>query len=209
MTRIGQAPHRALLAGGFIASTLVYLEVFGPYLTYKGEPAAAQFLKIFLFPITAITIYRLLRALQTRHAAVAGDPAPDEAVRGIVFWIILFLMGVHALVLAVLVRVEVVEPWATRGVVVLLGLTIAAIGNLLPRTRPNIALGIRTSRTLTDRRLWMLTHRATGYLAVAVGAITIVSGAIGAGSHVAGVPATSMAVAATILFAYYQRAVRA
>jgi hypothetical protein len=206
MTRTG---HRAVLAGGFIASTLVYLEVFGPYLTYKGEPAAVQFLKIFLFPITAATIDRLLSSLQMRQPERDGDPAPDNAVTAIVFWIILFLMGIHAFVLSVLLRVGIVEPWATRGVVVLLGLTIVAIGNLLPRTRPNIAVGIRTSRTLTDRRLWMLTHRATGYLAVAVGAITIVSGAVGAGARVAGVPAVSMLAAATILFVYYRRAVRA
>ena len=29
---------------------------------------------------------------------------------------------------------------------ILLGLTLVAVGNLLPRTRPNVALGIRTSK---------------------------------------------------------------
>jgi hypothetical protein len=30
-----------------------------------------------------------------------------------------------------------------------------AIGNLLPRVRPNVAIGIRTSRTLRDRDAWL------------------------------------------------------
>jgi uncharacterized membrane protein len=51
-----------------------------------------------------------------------------------------------------------------------------AVGNLLPRTRPNLALGIRTARTLSDRRLWMLTHRVGGYVVVAVGIATTFSG---------------------------------
>jgi hypothetical protein len=33
--------------------------------------------------------------------------------------------------------VQPVRSWASRGVVMLIGLTVIAIGNLLPRTRPN------------------------------------------------------------------------
>jgi hypothetical protein len=37
-----------------------------------------------------------------------------------------------------------VRPWAPRAVVVLFGLFLAAIGDGLPRTRPNQLFGIRT-----------------------------------------------------------------
>ena len=51
----------------------------------------------------------------------------------------------------------------------LVGLTLLVAGNILPRLRPNSALGIRTPWTLRDERTWTLTHRAGGYLLVLFG----------------------------------------
>jgi hypothetical protein len=202
----GQRRHLVVLAVGFLASIAVSSHIFGPYPAYNGQPLRQQILTIFLLPITASVIHFLLRSLQRRRGGgAAADPTPDPAVQAIVFWVLLFLIGVHGMVLAVLVGVRAVQPWASRAVVMLLGLTLMAIGNLLPRTRPNIALGIRTSRTLTDRRLWMLTHRAGGYLCVAVGMVTAFSGAFLAGPNVAGLSAGAFLAGATILFAYYQK----
>src|SRR5204863_1034327 len=113
------------------------------------------------------------------------DTNCDQAVPAIVFWILVFLMGVHAVVLGVLLGLPVIQPWASRVVVMLVGLTLVAVGNLLPRTRPNLAFGIRTARMLTDRRLWMLTHRAAGYACVAVGIVTVCAGAFLSGRNVA------------------------
>jgi len=42
---------------------------------------------------------------------------------------------------------------------------------LLPRTRPNLLIGIRTTRTLEDRELWARIHRTCGYLAVGFGIV--------------------------------------
>jgi hypothetical protein len=201
----GQHRHLVVLAVGFLASIAVSSHIFGPYRAYNGQPLRQQILTIFLLPITASVIHFLLRSLQRRRGAAAADPTPDPAVHAIVFWVLLFLIGVHVIVLAVLVGVRAVQPWASRAVVMLLGLTLMAIGNLLPRTRPNIALGIRTSRTLTDRRLWMLTHRAGGYLCVAVGMVTAFSGAFLPGPNVAGLSGGAFLAGATILFAYYQK----
>ena len=58
------------------------------------------------------------------------------------------------------------------------GMALIAIGNLLPRTRPNLVIGIRTSGTLADRTLWMRTHRILGYIVVACG-LAIIVAAIG------------------------------
>jgi uncharacterized membrane protein len=51
----------------------------------------------------------------------------------------------------------------------LVGLTLMIAGNVLPRLRPNSALGIRTPWTLRDERTWTQTHRAGGYLLVVLG----------------------------------------
>jgi uncharacterized membrane protein len=130
---------------------------------------------------------------------------PDPAVQTIVFWILLFLISVHVMVLAVLIGVRAIQPWASRAVVTLLGLTLVAIGNLLPRTRPNVALGIRTSRTLTDRHLWMLIHRVGGYICVAVGIVTVLTAVFLSGSNVVALFGGAFLTGAAILFAYYQK----
>ena len=46
---------------------------------------------------------------------------PDPAVQRIVFWILVFLIGVHVMVLVILVGLRAVQPWASRAVVILLG----------------------------------------------------------------------------------------
>jgi hypothetical protein len=201
----GQLRHLVVLGIGFSASVVVSSKVFGPYVAYDGQPLFQQILTIFLLPTTASVVYLLLRSLQRRRPVSAGDTGPDLAVEAIVFWILFFLIGVHAIVLSVLVGLRAAEPWASRAVVMLLGLTLVAIGNLLPRTRPNIALGIRTARTLTDRRLWMLTHRAGGYICVAVGVVTALAGALLPGPTVAGLSGGAVLVGAAIMFVYYQK----
>ena len=64
---------------------------------------------------------------------------------------------------------------------VMLGLTIVAIGNLLPRTRPNVVFGVRTTRTLSNAQLWQQVHRVGGYVTVGLGVIIAVAGLMGSG----------------------------
>src|SRR5439155_19026706 len=70
------------------------------------------------------------------------------------------------------------HTWGKRVVVVMVGLTFMAIGNLLPRTRPNIAFGVRTKRTLANPQLWQQVHRVGGYATVALGAVILVAGLV-------------------------------
>jgi immunity protein, SdpI family len=65
--------------------------------------------------------------------------------------------------------------WAMRAVVVLLGLTFVAVGNLLPRTRPNVAIGVRTRQTMTNGQMWNQVHRVGGYVTVAWGVVIAAS----------------------------------
>ena len=60
---------------------------------------------------------------------------------------------------------------------VLVGLFFVGVGNLLPRTRPNLLIGIRTARTLEDRELWARIHRTCGYLAVGFGIVVALASA--------------------------------
>ncbi len=199
-----QLRHLVVLAVGFSVSIVVSSTFFGPHVAYDGRPLFQQILTIFLLPTTASVIYLVLRSLQRRQLMSADAMTPDPAVQTIVFWILLFLTSVHVMVLAILIGVRAIQPWASRAVVMLLGLTLMAIGNLLPRTRPNVALGIRTSRTLTDRHLWMLIHRVGGYICVAVGIVTVTAAFL-SGPNVGALAGGAFLAGAAIMCVYYAK----
>jgi hypothetical protein len=138
---------------------------------WLGSPLAA-----FLLPTAVAVTDGLLRGLCHRHPVDAGTARTVVAVYdAIMFRFAVFVIGIHAMVLAALLGLLHGRQWANHLVPVMLGLTMISIGNLLPRTRPNLAIGIRTSRTLWDRDVWLRTHRSAGYLIVALGVVIVVS----------------------------------
>jgi uncharacterized membrane protein len=130
----------------------------------------------FLLPTAAAVTDALLRSLYVRHPLDEGKLDNAMAIYdAIMLRFVVFVIGVHAMVLVAVLGLLRGRPWADQVVPVMLGLTMISIGNLLPRTRPNLAIGIRTSRTLSDRALWIRTHRSAGYLVVALGAVVVLS----------------------------------
>ena len=197
--------HLIVLMVGFFASLIVSSTFVGPSLPYEGQPIVQRILIVFLLPTTATVIYFVVRSLQRRQWLVADAMTPDPAVESIVFWILLFLIGVHLMVLTVVGGVRSVQPWASRGVVMLGGLTLVAVGNLLPRTRPNVAIGIRTPRALADRRLWMPLHRVGGYICVGVGIVTLLTPVFLSGPTVAALSGAASVAGALIMCGYYRK----
>jgi hypothetical protein len=171
--------REALVAAGFAASLIVY--VLFPRPEKLGDIPAAWLLIVFLLPATASITTALFGRLWWRDPVRERDDGLDGVYNAILFRIVAFLIGTHAVVLAVLSGVDWILPWASRLIVVGLGLTVIAIGNVLPRTRPNIVIGIRTSRTMATRDAWIRMHRTAGYVAVAIGAVVVVSGAVAPG----------------------------
>ena len=96
-----------------------------------------------------------------------------------------------------------------RAVVVLLGVVLVAIGNLLPRTRPNVAVGVRTRRTLTNAQLWQQVHRAGGYATVGLGIVIAVTGLVLSHEAVGAVISAAALFAAVTVFVSYRKYVRA
>jgi uncharacterized membrane protein len=136
-----------------------------------GAPMAA-----FLLPTAAAVIHPLLRRLCVRHPI--DEPRSMNVLAiydAIMLRFTVFVIGVHATVLAGLLGMLSGRNWAAKIVPLMLGFTMISIGNLLPRTRPNLAIGIRTHRTLSDRALWVRMHRSAGYLVVACGALIVLS----------------------------------
>jgi uncharacterized membrane protein len=104
-----------------------------------------------------------------------------------------FLAAVHVLVLhAALSPAKVLgsEVW------ILLGAFFVVLGQILPRTRRNPFLGVRTTWTLTSDENWAQTHRMAGYAFTLGGAAVAVTGLLHApGMSIAALLVTALAPA--------------
>jgi uncharacterized membrane protein len=126
----------------------------------------------FLLPTAALVIFVLMRLLHTRDHVRHADGTFTDTYDAIVFRVILFVGGLHGTILAALLGRGLLArsgPLVPRLAPILLGAVLIAIGNLLPRVRPNVAIGIRTSRTFRDRKAWLRTNRTAGYVSVTLG----------------------------------------
>lgn len=177
-----RSPHNlVILAGCGLGATALYAglpeqippswTVSGRGTIWLGAPMVA-----FLLPAAVAVTDALLRGLCAPHPV--DEPSSRNVLAiydAIMLRFMVFVMGVHATVLVGLLGMLWGRAWAAQIVPLMLGFTMISIGNLLPRTRPNLALGIRTPRTLSDRALWIRTHRSAGYMVVACGAVIVLS----------------------------------
>jgi putative oxidoreductase len=128
----------------------------------------------FALPATAAVIYMTFRPLW-RNATGPSDVG--GTYKAITVHAVVFVLVLYALALATLADMPGVRSIAPRAVAVLVGVLFVGVGNLLPRTRPNLLIGIRTARTLEDRELWTRIHRTCGYLAVGFGIVVALASA--------------------------------
>jgi uncharacterized membrane protein len=208
MTAI-RAHHTASLvvvALGFLVGVPAFLWPPGAFLEMEMFP---RVLVAFGLPLTAATIYVLFRSLWAHDTVRSGNGAFEATYRAIVFRVIVFVVAMHTLLVVALTDTMNVigsHTWGKRVVVVMLGLAFVAIGNLLPQTRPNIAFGLRTARTLASTQLWQQVHRVGGYAAVAFGVLIAIAGlAAPMRDVVAGVLSLAGLAALLVVFVTYRR----
>jgi immunity protein, SdpI family len=165
-----------VLGAGYLGGLLAYPYLPGPFL---AERVAMRILVAFTLPTTALAIHGLFGSLWTHDRVRSGNGAFESAFHAIVLHAVLFVVLLHLLTMSMLTGAWAaigVEFSAGRAVVVLLGVLLMLVGNLLPRTRPNVAVGVRTARTLANAQLWQQVHRAGGYATVALGLVVAVTG---------------------------------
>jgi hypothetical protein len=203
------APAIAVLVVGYVVGLIAYPYLLGSFL---DEKASARMLVAFTLPTTALVIYLLFGSLWKHDRVRSGNGAFELTYHAIVLRVLLFVLALHALVMIELTRaietfgVRLVSP---RAVVVLLGAVFVTIGNLLPRTRPNVAVGVRTTRTLTDSQLWQQVHRVGGYAAVVLGIVMVIAGLVLTGDKLGPVISGAALIAAATVFVSYRRYSRA
>ena len=205
-TRAHHTASLVILVLGFVIGVPAFIKPTGAFLEAELFP---RFLVAFGLPLTAATIYLLFRSLWVHDRVRTGNGAFEATYQAIVFRVMLFVVAMHSLLVVALTdTMDVIgsHTWGKRVVVVMFGLTFVAVGNLLPRTRPNIAFGVRTARTLANTQLWQQVHRVGGYAAVAFGALVAIAGLMAPMRDVvAGVLSLAGVAAVMAVFLTYRR----
>jgi uncharacterized membrane protein len=173
--------HNLLILFGYALGVALYpgLPEQGPPSWSAPDRGAVWFggpMVAFSLPTVIAVTDTLLRGLCVRHPLDEAGPGTVLATYdAIMLRVIAFVIGLHATMLAGVLGMLEGHVWAARIVPVMLGATMIGVGNLLPQTRPNLAIGIRTPHTLSDRLLWIRTHRIAGYLTVALGFVIVLA----------------------------------
>jgi immunity protein, SdpI family len=125
----------------------------------------------FLMPIVLLVLWGVMRglpAIDPRRANYAKfQPTYDFVVNAVLTVLALIHLAVIGAALGAPISIHRLVPIA-------FGVMLIAIGNQLPRARPNWWFGIRTPWTLSNDRVWERTHRVGGYLMTAGGAAIII-----------------------------------
>ena len=192
----------AVLAVGYIVGLLAFSKLPGPFL---DDHLASRLLVAFGLPTTAAAIYALFRSLWMHDRVRSGNGAFETTYASIVFRVLLFVTSLHVLVTIGLTGLVADRNLMSRTVIVLLGLVFVAVGNLLPRTRPNVALGLRTRLTLANNALWTQVHRVGGYVTVVWGVVIALSAVALSGPLLGAVISGTGIAAVLILLVSYRK----
>ena len=169
-----------IVAAAFIASAIVYprLPELVPTHWSGMDPTpdgwSSSAFGAWLMPVTLLGMWGLLWILPKIDPRGSNYAKFGDAFEGIIVSVMLFILGMHIIILRAALGHQ--APMQ-RVVPIGIGVLFVAIGNLLPRARPNWFVGIRTPWTLSSDRVWEKTHRFGGRVFVAAG-IVIVLGAL-------------------------------
>lgn len=157
----------AILAA-FLASTVAM-----PFLlrTPPGSQSwAIAIAQAYALPTTALIISLLFRQLATHDPSQTKQSRCGSSDALILNAGIAFVVGLHLILLATLLGGA---EWAARAPSLLVGVFLILVGNVLPRLRRNLLLGVRTPWSLSDERAWTRTHWASGYALFTFGLIVL------------------------------------
>lgn len=177
----------ALAAGTLVISFLVepslppivatHFDIHGHADGFSSRAFAAFFLPTFSFAIWAFMRFAMFLAPQSWRERMAASPIAAAACITVGF-----LSALHFVTLHVALRGA---PGLGSELAILLGAMWLALAALLPRTRRNPILGIRTAWTLSSDENWARTHRIASYSFFVGGLLSLAVGFAGARGAVA------------------------
>ena len=185
-----------------------WLNLGVPRATGSAELTGAVLIA-FMLPTAAAVLLWSFHAIETRRPICVREPGDCAATERILVRILVFIAGLHGLVLLLVTDLRWVRNWGLQLAFLLIGGLLVSVGNLLPQTRPNVFVGIRTPRSLRSRRFWMEINRAGGYVSVALGLVMIVAAVVLGDPLVGQVALAAVLAAVGILVGRYLALVRA
>jgi uncharacterized membrane protein len=166
-----------IIAAAVIASAVVYPKLpltIPTHWDMLGRPNgwSSRLWGAWVMPIFLVVLWAFMRVLPRIDPRGSNYAKFGGAYEGIIVSIMLFMLGMHIIIL----RAALGYPVAMERVLPIgLGVLFIAIGNLLPRARPNWFIGIRTPWTLSSDRVWEKTHRFGGHVFVGAGILMVLS----------------------------------
>src|SRR5712671_551540 len=196
-----------IIAAAVIASAAVYPKLPLSVPTHwdmAGRPNgwSSRLWGAWVMPILLVVIWLSLRFLPAIDPRGSNYAKFGDAFNAIVLSIMLFMLGLHFLIL----RAALGHPVAMERVVPIgVGALFVVIGNLLPRARPNWFVGIRTPWTLSSDRVWEKTHRFGGRLFVVAGFLIAIAALFWVQwVHVVLITSILLATAAVLIYSYLE-----
>lgn len=124
----------------------------------------------FLLPALGLGMWLLFRVLPRIDPRRVNYERFEPTYWTLANVVLVFFALVHVLSLGTALGWSIDAP---RVILVALGSLFVALGNYLPRVKPNWWMGIRTPWTLDSDQVWRDTHRLGGKMFVAAGLATI------------------------------------
>jgi uncharacterized membrane protein len=163
----------ALITGMFVLAAMMWnrsLNQIPIHWNAAGDvdDYGGKFEGLLLQPIMAAGLYVLMIALPRIDPGRANYANFSTAYDTIRVSVIALQAAVYVLIVRAIqgsnVNIGVIVPLAV-------GVMMIAVGNVLPKLRPNWFVGIRTPWTLSSKTSWDRTHRFGGRLFVAMGLV--------------------------------------
>jgi uncharacterized membrane protein len=126
----------------------------------------------FLGPVLSIGLWLILLVLPRLDPKRENYERFEDTYWLVATSILAFLAVVHVATLGVALGWPVDMP---RVILASIGVLLIAMGNYMPRVRPNWWMGIRTPWTLENERVWRDTHRLGGKTFVGAGLLALVA----------------------------------
>ena len=167
--------HLAVIAAGYAGGLAAFPWLPGPYFG-PGRSLVARAAIAFLIPTAAVVTCSAIDILFGRTSSSERYVESAKSIRSVLLLTVSFMVALHGLVLVSLLGFPTSRFAVQRLVVVLSGLLLIGVGNVLPRVRPNLVLGIHTRPLLANRTAWARVHRVGGYFLVALGVSAVGAG---------------------------------
>lgn len=161
-----------LVAAAIAVSVLFFIRL--PAIVGRVRPLGfdtiARILTSFTLPAAAFIILLIFRSLAKRDPLRANYDRFRRTYEISLDLATVLVLGTHLLLLGQMMSYRGrVGPWISYVPTCLVGVVLIAAGNVLPRLRPNSAMGIRTRWTMGDETVWRKTHLAAGYVLIVFG----------------------------------------